>query len=214
MSLIKLGIADDHPLVRKGIAKLLTNEPMFDVRTEAASGEELLEKMTRQKLDVVLMDLAMPGMGGIGATRLISRDYKSVKVIGLSVSNHPKDILQMINAGAKGYVLKSANPPDLFNSIHRVHEGYQFFCPETGLEMINAHAALLKAGPATLTEREKEVIRLIVNENIDLEIATAMGLSQKTISNLKRELFERFGVKSAVGLVIKVLNKEIPGIAI
>lgn len=213
MSQIRIAIADDHSLFRSGLARVLDLEPDLVVRIVAANGEELLEKLSRQKADVVLMDIAMPTIDGIETTRLIRQSYKDVKVIGVTMHGMRYYVNRMMEAGANGFILKSAELDELCEGIKRVHSGKSYFCSDTMELMVPS--ALRKDSKSIhpfglLSDREVEMIRLLMNDKTDAEIAEALHLGIRSISNQKKELFEKLGIKNPIGLVKMVMDTSFP----
>jgi len=207
MKQIQIALVDDHSLVCQGFSKLLASNPPLNVCITARSGPELLQKMTRQKVDVVLTDVSMPVMSGVELTKIICRDYKWTKVIGLSMHIEHWYIREMLMAGAKGYVGKSAEPEDIIAAVMQVAGGGVYFCQESSRSLAGKYLEMGEGRmPPNLTPREITVLDMLFNEKSDAEIARLLNVSVKTVGNVKRTLMEKTGVKSVVGLARWVID--------
>lgn len=206
MQSIKIGLADDHHLFRNGVKNALEADPHLEVKLEAADGEELLQKMTRQRVDVVVTDINMKPMDGIQMTKIIKRDFKGVKVVGLSMYGFSFHIRKMLDAGAEGYMMKSASPDELVCSVKQVLGGKMFFCKETS-EVLLSELVKTKGRHPILTERDFQVLDLIFQEKSEEFIARELETSQKTIHRTIVELMDKLGVETKVGLVKWIIEK-------
>lgn len=207
MNSIRIGLADDHALFRGGIHRILSSEPTFEVRIEAANGRELLEKMTRQKVDVVITDISMPDMDGEMVTRLISRDYKNIHVLALSMHDSLFHIRKMLAAGAKGYVLKEANPDELVASLRQVSLGKLSLCSGSLAVLTRDVVGDATGNELALSHREMVVLKLIFDELSEQEIADFLKVSLKTVANDRKELLRKTNSKTTVGLVKWVIDR-------
>jgi len=204
---IRIGIADDHPLFRRGLKNFIDQKDVFEVKAEAGSGNELLEKLSRQVIDLVITDVTMPDIGGISLTKTIRRHYPKIKVIGLSKHNDHHTIHQMMEAGAKGYLLKSTNPDEIHAAILQVHEGKSYYCSEISKQLIEQIGKKMTESTAKLlTTRDKAILHLILTEKSDHEIADHLGLSLKWVGLNKKALMEKMEVKTVVGLVKRAIE--------
>ncbi len=200
--IIKVLLADDHPVVRRGLQFCLAKEHRLKVVGEATSGEEAVEKALKLQPDVVLMDISMPGMNGLDATERLRQQAPAVKVLVLSVHNNRDYIFRIIQAGAHGYVSKEASTDELLRAIDSVQSGKTFFSPEI------AQAALQqmvenggKKDPfAQLTSREKEVLVLIAEGRSNKEIASKLGIGVRTIETHRERIMRRLDIHSVAGL--------------
>lgn len=207
---IKLAIADDHALFRSGLRRILESNPRFAVKLEAGSGEQLLELMSRQKVDVVLSDVSMRDMDGIKLTRMISKDYKQVRVIGISMHDSLGIIKQMIAAGACGYLVKDSAPDELMMAIVQVYEGKLFFSRNVMETLVDVIADRSKFIPANaFNPRAMQLMRLIFEENSDQEIAGKMEISLRSVSKIKKDVIEQLGVDTVAGLVKRIMEERI-----
>lgn len=206
MNAIRIGLVDDHTLFREGIVRILKEDTSLHIRIEASSGKELLDKMVRTKVDMVFTDISMPEMDGIEVTRLIRRDFKEVPVVGLSMLGQQHYIQEIMDAGASGFVMKSALPTEMVEAVKQAVKGKTFFCKETTNVLFKE---LGRTKGPNLSARELEVLRLIFEEKTETEIADHLGVSPKTIHNDIKGLKEKLEVKNNVGLAKWVITNGI-----
>lgn len=173
---INVLLVDDHPLVRRGFRRLLEDDPAIVVVGEASTGEEAVTKVAVLRPHIVVMDSAMPGMGGIAATRSIRAAAPDVRVLMLSMHSEETLVRQALTAGASGYVLKSALDLDLASTVKRVHAGEQVVDPAV------VPTSRLGEDRTRLTPRELEVLQLICDGLSNKEIAVRLGLSANTVA--------------------------------
>lgn len=192
---IKVVIADDHSLLRTGLVQLLGMTEEIEVVGQAANGSEAMDLAAKLRPDVILMDINMPGLNGIEATRQISAKY-CVPILALTIHDDEEYIAEMIRAGAKGYILKDSDLKNLAQAIKRVAEGDSFF-PSNLMEKvavkfhelkqqrygINHYAAMNDSGAQSLTRRELEVLQCIVDGMSNKECAQHLFISEKTVKN-------------------------------
>lgn len=199
---IKVLVADDHPVVRKGLQSCLSREERLKVVGEAADGEEALAKTLELRPDVVLMDISMPRLNGLEVTAALRAQAPEIKILILSVHNNKEYIFRIIQSGAHGYVSKEASPEELRQAIESVYGGETFFSPEI------AHAALShlvshggKGDPfEQLTGREREVLVLIAEGQSNKEIANQLGIGVRTIETHRERIMRRLDIHSVAGL--------------
>src|SRR5690606_1971637 len=166
MKKLKVLIADDHKMFRQGVMNILNDTGEVEV-TEAESGDELIEKLKTEKPDVILMDINMPGINGIEATKLVKKKYPAIKVMAVSTSDEENYIIEMLKAGAMGYVLKSTGVDELLEAIKVVSRGDSYFCKEASnvilfqLDKIKKSRTQKQETDVPLTDREIEVLKLI-----------------------------------------------------
>ncbi|MDQ5852124.1 MAG: response regulator transcription factor [Chloroflexota bacterium] len=195
---IRVLIADDHPLFRSGMRALLTADPDTEVVGEATTGEEAVALAERLQPDVVLMDLKMPGTGGIEATRHILRTSPSARILVVTMFEDDHSVFTAIRTGARGYVLKGANPDEVLRAIRVVAGGEAIFSPSVATRLIeffgNLQVGALPQAFPELTEREREILALIAQGSSNAEIARHLSLSTKTIANHVSNIFSKLQV--------------------
>src|ERR1700694_1165663 len=187
MDSIRLLIADDHTFYREGIRAILNTVPGIEVIGEAASGEEVVAWTQEHQADVILMDIKMPGLNGIEATRQILRVKPDVKILIVTMFEDDDPVFAAMRAGARGYLLKDADQDELIRAIQAVYRGEAIFSPAIAQRM-NQYFALLshQNSPVAfpdLTEREREILQLMAQGRSNSAIATTLSLSLKTVQN-------------------------------
>jgi len=214
MEVIKVAIADDHKIFRKGV--ILSLRPFTNIKfvLEADNGDQLLEGVPSSEPDVVLMDLRMPGKDGIEATKVLSKQYPNIHVIVLSMYEDDRFVSHMMENGASGYLLKNAEPQEIRRAIMDVHEKGYYLNNFVNRILLKKSHAKQKAIPSlnneiTLTDREKDVLKFICMEFTAQEIAQKMDISPRTVEAIKDRLMERFGSKNTAGLVFFAVKNNL-----
>lgn len=203
MSRIRVLLADDHTIVRKGLRSLLDAEPDIAVVGEAADGHEAVAQAQALAPDVVLMDITMPGLNGLQATRQIRQSQPGVKIVVLTVHANSEYVHQILNAGAAGYLVKQAAVAELMAAIHTVVAGGTFLSAALSPAAVEAYrrqAEAMDAPPARLTEREREVLQLITAGCTNREIAGRLSVTVKTVEAHRAHLMEKLGARSTAEL--------------
>ena len=209
MQPIKVILVDDHEIIRDGIKALLKGANGIEIVGEAENGREAIEILENGGIDLVLMDISMPVMNGIDATKYISKNFSEVKVMVLSMHDDESHIINMLKAGAVGYIFKNIGKVKLIEAINAVSSGDNFFAKEAS-QRIMEHFMQNKGHEKKngslkdierLTDREKEVLRLIAEEYTNQEIADKLFLSPRTIDTHRRNLLQKLKVKNTAGLV-------------
>ncbi len=213
MSKLRILIVDDHPIVRAGIRLLLEGEPDIKVIGEAARGEEAVEKAMQLHPELVLMDIAMPGMNGIEATRRIKKELPDLHVLVLSMHDDEEFFFPVLRAGASGYVLKEAEPQELLYAIRVVSQGQVFLSPAVTKSFMGGFLANI-AGTGdekydTLTRREKEVLRLAAAGLTNREISEALFLSIRTVEKYRQAMMHKLGLARRQDLTKYAIRKGI-----
>ena len=212
MNPIRIGIADDHPIFRNGLINILENESDFTVCIAAGMGRELLEKMVKVKIDIVVTDVSMPDMDGIQVTKVINRDHKGIGVIGLSMFDDLNIIQQMIVAGAKGYVLKSDAMSEVTAAVRKVRNGGNAFGDGINTALIDVITNRQQYDPDKIFNvRERLIMKMIFEERTDQEMSMQLQLSLKSIGINKKALLNKLGVKSEIGLVKHMIEFKLFG---
>jgi len=211
---IRIVIADDHEIFRDGFKVLLKNQTELELVGEAENGKELLEVVDRELPDVVIVDIKMPIMDGVEACKQIKRKYPDMKIIALSMFNDDNLIVDMLEAGAKGYLLKNTNKPELLNAAKAVYEGSTYYCSATSDKLTKMIADSrfnpYKHKPVQkFTSRELDIIRLICEQNTNKEIAVKLRLSRRTVESHREKIQEKTNSRNTVGVVIYALKNKI-----
>jgi len=205
MANIKVILVDDHQIVRDGIKLMLEPQAGIDVVGEAGKGTEVLDQLKNQHVDVVVMDINMPEKDGIIATKEIKEEYPNVKVLALTMSNDDSHVRQMVQAGASGYIMKSAGRQELTKAIHDVMEGKHYFSDQATesimMDLVKNKGKSSVQDEVHITEREKEVLSLIVKEYTNQEIAEKLFISPRTVDAHRRNLLQKTGARNTAGLV-------------
>lgn len=214
MPKIRVLLVDDHPVLRVGLRTLLESEPDMEVVGEAGEGQEAVELARRLCPDVVVMDIAMPGVNGLEATRRIRAmdDCETLKVLVLTVHAQERYLFPVLQAGASGYVLKSAADTELVTAIRVVANGGVFLYPSAARMLLEdyLHRARLgeeKDSYETLGERERDVLRLAAEGYTASEIAERLSLSVKTVETYRARIMEKLGLHSRADLVRYALRR-------
>ncbi len=201
---IRVVIADDHCLFRNGLRNLLSQIRHIEVIGEAMNGQELVRRSVELSPDIILTDINMPMMDGIMATREIARRRPGTGVIVLSAYNKEEPILRMLEAGALGYVLKSADNEEISEAISTVSEHKPYFCKEVTeklTEIVSRNYQLPPDADLHFTDREKEIMRLICREFTSKEIAYSLSLSKRTVEGHRTRIMDKVGAKSIAGII-------------
>jgi DNA-binding NarL/FixJ family response regulator len=193
-------LVDDHSLVRRGFRRMLEDESDMEVVGEAGDGEESIKLAKQLKPQVVVMDCALPGMNGLQATREILEDLPETAVLMLSMHSESTWVRQAIDAGAKGYVLKNALDMELGAAIRKVAAGETVFDPQV------EQRTVLKGERAALTQRELEVLQMIVDGKSNKEIATALDLSANTVAVHRANIMNTLGIHKTAELVVYAIR--------
>lgn len=198
-------------MVREGLRALLAAQPDLDVVGEAASGGEAVDMVRRDRPDVVLMDVTMPGMNGIEATRAIGAMDLDVRVLGLTVHENPEYFFRMLLAGASGYVLKGVTFADLLGAIRSVHQGGVYLSPGMASHMVREYVHFrdkaLKVKDDGLTAREVDVLQLIAQGLTNQEVADALHLSIYTVQTHRANIMRKLGLENRHQLIKYALQK-------
>ena len=217
MSKIRLLLVDDHEIVRAGLRMLFLAEPDMEIAGEAGSGAEALQAVARLRPDVVLMDVAMPGMSGIEATRRIKAASPETAILALTMYEDEQYFFEMLNAGASGYIPKRAAPDDLVSAIRVVSQGNVFLYASLARfllsEVLPAHEAKDEPGAADeLTPREREVLTHIAEGKTNREIADALVISPKTVDRHRENIMQKLNLHSRVELVKYTIARGLIGV--
>jgi DNA-binding NarL/FixJ family response regulator len=212
---MKLLLVDDHKLIRDAIKLYMVNDDEFEIVDEAENGQEALILLKSIDVDVVLLDISMPVMGGIECALQISKLYPEIKILALSMMQDNQFIKQMTAAGALGYILKNSGEEEIKKALRSVYNGEAYYSPAVAETVMQN---LMKGGikrsnklvvDLPLTDREKEVLHLIIKEYTNQEIADELFISSRTVDAHKRNLLEKTGAKNIAGLVLYAVEKNL-----
>ncbi len=203
---IKVLLADDHTLVREGIRSLLQLNADIEVVGEASDGNIAIQKARELKPDVVVMDISMPSMSGVEATREIRKHNPEINIVVLSRHDNLLYARSLLEAGASAYVPKKAASTELASAIRAVYRGEVFLHPSVAKGVVQDYVRLLQSEPKTgpgqqLTDREKEILRLIAEGNSSHQIAAKLFLTAKTVLNYRNRIMSKLGVNNSAELI-------------
>lgn len=210
MSKLRVLLADDHGIVREGLKALINGHPAMEVVGEAADGRTACAKTTELRPDVVVMDVSMPDLNGIEATRKLRRECPHVKVLGLTVHEERSYLRELLEAGASGYVLKRSAPEDLVHALQVVARGDLYLDPSVTAVVLGRLARMYPGDAAVgvvLSERETEVLQLIAQGHSNKEIAARLKLSIKTVETYKARSMEKLGLTGRADIVRFAVQK-------
>jgi two-component system, NarL family, response regulator NreC len=207
--IIRVLLADDHAVLRAGLRALLSAEPDLEVVGEAGDGEEAVALAERLKPDVVVMDITMPRMDGLQATRRITDRLPDTRVLVLTMHAEDQYLFRVIEAGGSGYVLKRSADAELMNAIRAVQRGEAYLYPSAMRTLLEAYRRGDRSTetPTTLTDREEEVLKLTAEGYSNTEIAQRIYLSPKTVDTYRQRIMEKLGLHHRAELVRYALDR-------
>ena len=211
----RLLLCDDHAMFRQGLKSILETEPDFRIIGEAATGREAVRYALGTRPDIVLMDIQMPELDGVAATKTILEEQGDAKVIILTMYRQDRYVFEAIKAGARGYMLKDADANDLISAIRRVAEGETLLNAEMAVSVLDEFKKTeeLPAHPAhpmsELTEREATILRLLAQGDSNQEIAEVLGVSEKTVRNRLSEIFSKLRLNNRTQAALYALREGI-----
>jgi DNA-binding NarL/FixJ family response regulator len=206
---IRVALADDHAVVRAGLAELLAGHEEFEVVGTASDGAEAVELVGREQPDVVLMDLSMPTLDGIEATRRIAGSGAPTRVVVLTSFSDRQRILGALDAGAIGYLLKDAEPQELFRAVRAAAAGDAPLDPRAAGELLTARAGG-RGEQAELSRREREILGLVADGLPNKRIALRLGISEKTVKAHLTRIFQAIGVTDRTQAALWVERQGLP----
>lgn len=214
MNRIKVLIADDHALFREGIRALLAQYDDLEVVGEAADGREAIAEVKARHPEIVLMDIAMPGLGGLEATLELKKQAPDVKILILTQHENREYLSRFLRAGVSGYVLKRAAGTDLVAAIRAVHQGGTFLHPDMAPAVVEGYLGGMRPSAEddpyeSLTDREKQVLKLVAEGKTNKEIADILDISVKTAMGHRANLMEKLGIHNRAELVKFALQRGI-----
>ena len=211
---IRIVLADDHEIFRDGFKVMIKKQPSVQLVGEAANGEELIRQTRELKPDVVITDIKMPVMDGVEATKQLTSEFPEIGIIALSMFDEENLIVEMLEAGAKGYLLKNAHKDEIMEAIKTVDRNHTYYCNGTSARLANM-IAKSTFRPSTrvvkpeFSEKEVAVIRYICQEMSNKEIASNLNLSIRTIEGYRDRILEKIGARNAAGIVVDAIKNNI-----
>ncbi len=214
MSKLRLILADDHTLMRQGLRRIIEEQPDWEVVAEASNGREAVRLTLDLLPHIVVLDIGMPQMNGIEAIRQITRKAPSVHVLILSMHSDEAYIVQVLQAGARGYLLKDSADEDLVKALNAIAQGKSFFSPAVARVMLDDYVRhLAERGIIdrydSLSEREREIFQLVAEGRSNKEIAQLLALSPSTVETHRAHIMEKLDVHTAAEIVLYAVRKGI-----
>lgn len=211
---ITLAIADDHEIYRDGLSLMLSKQKHFSLCGQAENGRELVSIVLEKKPDIILTDIKMPRMDGIVATREIISNIPDAKIIALSMSDEENMIVEMLEAGAKGYLLKNADKQEVIEAIEEVYDGNNFYCRDTSSKLASMIVKSnfnpnKKKEPVSFSDREKEIIGLICKQCTAKQIGETLYLSKRTVEGYRTKILEKMNARNTAGVVMYALSHHL-----
>ncbi|MBD2731367.1 response regulator transcription factor [Nostoc sp. FACHB-892] len=200
---IRVLVVDDHPVVRQGLVAMLEEAPDILVVGQAGNGQEALAVFRQKQPDATLMDLRMPQMDGVAAITAICTEFPAARIIVLTTYEGDEDIYQGLRAGAKGYLLKDAEPEELLSAIRAVHKGHKHIPPRVGAKLLERMAS------PELSDRELEVLQLITTGKSTQAISKALYITERTVNFHINHILSKLGVEDRTQAVIVALRRGI-----
>ncbi len=207
MKPITIAIADDYKIYRDGLKLCLATDKNLNVLFEADNGEELMEILKIQQPDIIIMDLNMPLLDGMEATKQIRKKYEQIKILVITMYDNDKFIIHLMENGAHGYLLKNAEPKEIIKAIYSVNENGYYFNDLVNKALLKKLVMKNNLKPSfnhniELTEREQEVLKMICEEKTASEIGKEIFLSPRSVEGIRTRLIEKIGVRNTAGLVM------------
>lgn len=214
MKTIRILLADDHTVVRKGLRMLLESQPGFSVVADASDGRETVAMAEKHLPDVVLLDVAMPLMNGIEAARQISAKVPQSAIVFLSMHSDEGYVLKALKAGARAYLLKDSAEYDLINAIKAVSEGKAFFSPAISRMLVEDYVRQMRDRAVEdsydlLTPREREILQLLAEGRNNKEVATLLNLSLYTVETHRSNILQKLNLHSSAELILYAVRKGV-----
>jgi two-component system, NarL family, response regulator len=200
---IRVLIADDHSIVRQGLATIIDRDPEMTVVAQAEDGQQAIALFREYQPDVTLMDLRMPQIGGVEAITAICTEFKQARIMVLTTYDGDEDIYRGLQAGAQGYLLKDAKPNELLNAIRTIHRGQKYVPPEVGAKLVQ------RMSNPVLSERELDVLRLMAQGMSNLDIGAALSVGGSTVKSHVNRILSKLGVSDRTQAVIVAIKRGI-----
>jgi DNA-binding NarL/FixJ family response regulator len=209
-------VADDHEVVRRGLCALLRGQPDWEVCGEAGNGREAVEQAMKLKPEVVILDIGMPNLNGLEATRQILKDNPRIKVLILTLHDSDQVVQQVLNAGARGFLLKSDAARDLVAAVEALRRDKIYFTPKVASMVLDGYLRRDQtavpqeiSGRSRLTPREREIVQLLAEGKSSKEVAVALGLSVKTAETHRSNIMRKLALHSVSDLVLYAVRNNI-----
>ncbi|HEY5617629.1 MAG TPA: response regulator transcription factor [Vicinamibacterales bacterium] len=214
MARLRILLADDHTVVRQGLRKVLEESPDWEVVAEAGDGREAVRKAEELKPDVAIIDIAMPLLNGIEATRQIVKRSPSTRILVLTMHSDEAYVNQILQAGATGYLLKDSADVDLIQAVSAVSKGRSFFSPAIARVMLDDYTRQLADRGITdryesLSEREREIFQLVAEGKANKEIAAILSISPSTVETHRARIMEKLDLHSAAEIVLYAVRRGV-----
>jgi DNA-binding NarL/FixJ family response regulator len=211
---LRILLADDHTLVRQGLRKVLEERPEWEVVAEAGDGREAVRLAEQSTPDVCILDIAMPLLNGIEATRQIARRVPTTRILVLSMYSDEAYVAQILQEGAAGYILKDSADVDLIQAVSEVARGKSFFSPPIARVMLDDYVRQLADKGISdrfesLSDREREVFQLIAEGKVNKEIATILSISPSTVETHRARIMEKLDLHSAAEIVLYAVRRGV-----
>jgi two-component system response regulator NreC len=215
---IALVVADDHTIVRRGLVHLLSLDPEVEIIGEAEDGRAAVELAEKEEPDVVLMDISMPGLNGLEATRQIRKRAPHVKILILSAFDNDEYVVQVVRSGANGYVLKNTTADELYTAIRTVHSGRSYFSPSVSRAVLDVSPGTEQGGEnsssslepkSPLTPREREILQLIAEGETHAQVAEKLHISVRTVDTHCNNIVKKLDIHDRSGLVTYAIKNGI-----
>lgn len=210
---IKLALADDHTLFRQGLTALLNDYEELKVVTEVPNGLELIQSLKEKPVDVAIIDYEMPEMDGMETTRQIRLKYPNTKIIALTMHNSEELIVQLLNKGTNGFLLKDFDAEKVVDAIYAVLENGYYFNDHISKDMLHHMMKKKKLKPrfgaASLSDKELQIIRLICQEKTNREMSEILNLSPRTVEGARAKIISKINVKNTAGIVLYAIKNNI-----
>jgi two-component system, NarL family, response regulator len=200
---IRVLIADDGAIVRQGLATIIDRDPEMTAIAQAEDGQQAIALFREYQPDVTLMDLRMPQMGGVEAVMAICAEFKQARIMVLTTYDGDEDIYRGLQAGAQGYLLKDAKPPELLNAIRMIHSGQKYVPPEVGAKLVQ------RMSNPELSERELDVLRLMAQGMSNQGIGTSLNVGESTVKSHVNRILSKLGVSDRTQAVIVAIKRGI-----
>jgi DNA-binding NarL/FixJ family response regulator len=207
MKPITLAIADDYKIFRDGLKLCFNSDENLKVLFEADNGEDLIKELANHQPDIIIMDLNMPLLDGMEATKIIRKKYEPIKILVITMYDNDKFIIHLMENGANGYLLKNAEPKEIIKAVYTVYENGYYFNDLVNKALLKKLVIKNNLKPSfnhniELTEREQEVLKMICEEKTTPEIGKEIFLSPRSVEGIRQRLIEKVGVRNTAGLVM------------